>query len=413
MKSSLAAGTLLLAGFLLGALAVRTVHETNPDVRSVEVPEIVFPSAALKQWFPPVSQYDTGGQPLDDESFGALMTALDDALNASETLSDFEQEGDIHLWNFVRRLMRPRITEAQSERIAAYMEELQARHPDHSEKIAHHAASLAILYGDAVPDVPPFSWGPGTFQHAASAFDPVSDGGAFTEAHVDALLAWIHTALAMPETANDFDREAVRYFGELGRILQQAELGEQQSDRVFASLDRMKRSNEQYIDTMERELDELRSFIPGGIPPNILANDTEGIEFALDEYRGNIVVLIFSGHWCGPCRVEYPYHRFMLELYEDKPVVLLGVNSDGELETIRQAKIDEGLDYRTWWDGHATVPTAGPIATAWNVLEWPTIYILDEAGVIRHVDKRGGDLIAAVDRMLAQMTERDSGSGQQ
>lgn len=413
MKNSLAAGTLLLAGFLLGALAVRTVHETNPDVRSVEVPEIVFPSAALKQWFPPVSQYDTGGQPLDDESFGALMTALDDALNASETLSDFEQEGDIHLWNFVRRLMRPRITEAQSERIAAYMEELQARHPDHSEKIAHHAASLAILYGDAVPDVPPFSWGPGTFQHAASAFDPVSDGGAFTEAHVDALLAWIHTALAMPETANDFDREAVRYFGELGRILQQAELGEQQSGRVFASLDRMKGSNEQYIDTMERELDKLRSFIPGGIPPNIVANDTEGIEFALDEYRGNIVVLIFSGHWCGPCRVEYPYHRFMLELYEDKPVVLLGINSDGELDTIRQAKIDEGLAYRTWWDGHATVPTAGPIATAWNVLEWPTIYILDEDGVIRHVDKRGGDLIAAVDRMLAEMAERDSGSGQQ
>lgn len=413
MKNSLAAGTLLLAGFLLGALAVRTVHETNPDVRSVEVPEIVFPSAALKQWFPPVSQYDTGGQPLDDESFGALMTALDDALNASETLSDFEQEGDIHLWNFVRRLMRPRITEAQSERIAAYMEELQVRHPDHSEKIAHHAASLAILYGDAVPDVPPFSWGPGTFQHAASAFDPVSDGGAFTEAHVDALLAWIHTALAMPETANDFDREAVRYFGELGRILQQAELGEQQSGRVFASLDRMKGSNEQYIDTMERELDKLRSFIPGGIPPNIMANDTEGIEFALDEYRGNIVVLIFSGHWCGPCRVEYPYHRFMLELYEDKPVVLLGINSDGELDTIRQAKIDEGLAYRTWWDGHATVPTAGPIATAWNVLEWPTIYILDEDGVIRHLDKRGGDLIATVDRMLAEMTERDSGSGQQ
>ena len=173
MKNSLAAGALLLAGFLLGVVALQTAHETNPDVRSVEVPEIVFPSAALKQWFPPVSEYDTGGQPLDDESFGALMTALDEALNAGETLSDFGQEGDIHLWNFVRRLMRPRITEAQSERIAAYMEELQARHPDHSDAIAHHAGSLAILYADAVPSVPPFSWGPGTFQHAASTFDSI------------------------------------------------------------------------------------------------------------------------------------------------------------------------------------------------------------------------------------------------
>lgn len=413
MKNSLAAGALLLAGFLLGVVAVRTVPEANPDVLPDEIPGIVFPSAALKQWFPPVSEYDTGGEPLDDESFAALMSALDDALNAGETLSDFGQEGDIHLWNFVRRLMRARITETQSERIAAYMEELQARHPDHSDAIAHHAGSLAILYADAVPRVPPFSWGPGTFQHAASAFDSMVGGGAFTDAHVDALLDWIHTALTMPETANDFDREAVRYFGELGRILQRAELTGQQYDRVFASLDEIKGSNGQYIDTMERELDKLRNFIPGGIPPNIVANDTEGIEFALDEYRGNIVVLIFSGHWCGPCRVEYPYHRFMLELYEDKPVVLLGVNSDGQLETIRQTKADEGLDYRTWWDGHTTVPTAGAIATAWNVLEWPTIYILDEDGVIRHVDKRGGDLIATVDRMLAEMGERDAGSGQQ
>ena len=42
---------------------------------------------------------------------------------------------------------------------------------------------------------------------------------------------------------------------------------------------------------------------------------------------------------------------------------------------------------------------------------WPTIYILDEDGVIRHVDKRGGDLIATVDRMLAEMAGRDSEAG--
>ena len=52
-----------------------------------------------------------------------------------------------------------------------------------------------------------------------------------------------------------------------------------------------------------------------------------------------------------------------------------------------------------------------PHATAWNVLTWPMIYILDEDGVIRHVDKRGGDLIATVDRMLAEMAGGDSVAG--
>ena len=408
MKKRLVSGALVLVGFVLGVLAVRAVGGTNPATPSAEMPDIVFPAAALKQWFPPVSEYETGGQPLDDEGFEALMAALDVALNAEETLADFGVEGDIHLWNFVRRLVRPRITEAQSETIAAYMEELQARHPDHSNAIAHHAASLTVLYADAMPSTPVFSWGPGSFQSASFAFDSITDGGVFTDAHVDALLTWIHTALTMPETANDFGQEASRYFGELSRILQRAELTDQQNDRVFALMDEIKASNEEFAETVDKELNTLRSLIPGGVAPNIVGEDTDGIEFPLRDYRGNIVVVIFSGHWCAPCRVEYPYHRFMLELYKDKPVVLLGVNSDGDLETIRQAKIDEGLDYRTWWDGHAAIPTAGPIATAWQVMTWPQIFILDADGVVSHVDKRGGDLIATVDRMLVEMTEREA-----
>ena len=263
MKKRLVSGALVLVGFVLGVLAVRAVGGTNPATPSAEMPDIVFPAAALKQWFPPVSEYETGGQPLDDEGFEALMAALDVALNAEETLADFGVEGDIHLWNFVRRLVRPRITEAQSETIAAYMEELQARHPDHSNAIAHHAASLTVLYADAMPSTPVFSWGPGSFQSASFAFDSITDGGVFTDAHVDALLTWIHTALTMPETANDFGQEASRYFGELSRILQRAELTDQQNDRVFALMDEIKASNEEFAETVDKELNTLRSLIPG------------------------------------------------------------------------------------------------------------------------------------------------------
>ena len=76
-------------------------------------------------------------------------------------LADFGQEGDIHLWNFVRRLARPEVTEAQRERIAAYMEGLQERHPDHSGMIAHHAASVALVFADAMPTTPAFTMTPG------------------------------------------------------------------------------------------------------------------------------------------------------------------------------------------------------------------------------------------------------------
>ena len=80
------------------------------------------------------------------------------------------------------------------------------------------------------------------------------------------------------------------------------------------------------------------------------------------------------------------------------PSVLLGVNSDSDFQTIVRAKAREGLGYRTWWDGS----TQGPISTDWNVWGWPSTFILDEDGVILHVNKRGETLIKAVDAVLAR-----------
>ena len=155
----------------------------------------------------------------------------------------------------------------------------------------------------------------------------------------------------------------------------------------------------------ERALLRVESFTPGRVAPNIVGKDTEGVEFALEDYRGNIVVLIFSGEWCGPCIGEYPYHHFILEQYRDDPLVLLGVNSDGNVETIREAKASgKAPAYRTWWDGHAVVATSGPIATTWGVTGWPAIYVIDEEGVIRHVrNTRGGQLIATVEELLREL----------
>ena len=88
-------------------------------------------------------------------------------------------------------------------------------------------------------------------------------------------------------------------------------------------------------------------------------------------------------------------------------MVLLSVNSDAALETALDAKRTEGLHYRTWWDGHSQpgavlAATDGPIATAWGVRGWPMSYVLDEQGVIRYVNKFGGDLIAVVDKLVKE-----------
>ena len=127
----------------------------------------------------------------------------------------------------------------------------------------------------------------------------------------------------------------------------------------------------------------------------------------LSDYRGKVVVLTFSGDWCVICRSEYPYQRFLEELYADWPFAIVGVNSDSSPEAARAARAKRGLSYPTWWEARGTGGTRGPIASAYNLYGWPTIYVLDAEGVIRFVDVRDEDLLKAV-RQLLEETQRSS-----
>jgi peroxiredoxin len=97
----------------------------------------------------------------------------------------------------------------------------------------------------------------------------------------------------------------------------------------------------------------------------------------------------------------YPHERSLVKRLEDKPFALLGVNSDTK-ERVRQAIKKENITWRSWWDGGNT---GGPIAKAWNVSGWPTIYVLDAKGVIRYKNVRERKMDEAVDKLLAELEE--------
>jgi hypothetical protein len=95
----------------------------------------------------------------------------------------------------------------------------------------------------------------------------------------------------------------------------------------------------------------------------------------------------------------YPHERSLVKRLEGKPFVLLGVNSDSK-DRLRRAMKKENITWRSWWDGGNT---SGPIAKAWNIKGWPTIYVLDHKGVIRHRDLRDKDLDEAIDSLLKEL----------
>ena len=408
MKKPQAVLMVAIASFILGVVASEFVLPGAGAATPAES-EWQLPVAAQREWFPPISDYATEGGTLDDEKFEALMTAVDQAMTAEETLADFTREAEIHLMNFIRRLSPSEISEDQKERIESYLAALAEAHPDHAGVI-NGRASLVDSYSEPSDRPPvPLSISLRLFEMEED-FNP--DGGLFDDAMLDEMMARLDVALNVPETLASFGQEARFYLGSINFRLQQGRLSPEQVERVAGYYEDLKAKHPEAAEMIDGEIFVVRNLVPGNVAPNIVGTDTDGVEFALEEYRGNIVAVIFTGQWCGPCRGEYPYHRFVLENYGDRPIVLLGVNSDAELETARRAKIDENLPYRTWWDGHSQpdadiVAAEGPIATEWNVSGWPAIYILDEEGVIRYVNKRGGEFIAALDELWMEKLMRD------
>jgi hypothetical protein len=89
----------------------------------------------------------------------------------------------------------------------------------------------------------------------------------------------------------------------------------------------------------------------------------------------------------------YPHERSLVEQWKDAPFAIVGVNSDTDLTKLRPRLAEERITWRSFWNGPDG--TKGSIAKAWHVTAWPTVYVIDHEGVIRH-KSHGGDAMDAV-----------------
>ncbi|QDV38740.1 TlpA disulfide reductase family protein [Tautonia plasticadhaerens] len=144
------------------------------------------------------------------------------------------------------------------------------------------------------------------------------------------------------------------------------------------------------------ELFAARSLNVGQTAPEIEGADHEGKPFTLGETRGKVVLLTFTGSWCGPCVAMYPQMRELRSRHQDEPFAIVSVDTDTEVEALKEAIASGEITWRCWWDGG----TDGPITTRWGIDSFPSIFVLDRHGVIRFKDVRGDDLDRAVANLL-------------
>ena len=221
----------------------------------------------------------------------------------------------------------------------------------------------------------------------------------FADAEIDELIETLDTLVAREKDPAKWGASSRIHFWRFQNRLEQGTLAPPQEARIVAYLDDLAKKHPDAAETIAKSREGILTRGIGKIAPDITGKDLDGVPFKLSDYRGKVVVVYFSGEWCGPCRGEYPYQRLMLEVFKDQPFTILSVNSD-TLEVAKKAKIEKKLDYRSWWDGDQKETTKGPIATAWNVTGWPAIYVLDPTGAIRFVNLRNENVLVAVRQLM-------------
>jgi peroxiredoxin len=127
------------------------------------------------------------------------------------------------------------------------------------------------------------------------------------------------------------------------------------------------------------DLRRFRNLAVGQRAPEIEGQDVDGNPFKLSDYRGRVVLLTFSGNWCGPCRAMYPQERALVEQLKGRRFALLSVNTDHERETLRRSMSRGDITWRCWWESGVQ----GPICSRWSIEGFPQVYLLDHKGVIR------------------------------
>ena len=93
-----------------------------------------------------------------------------------------------------------------------------------------------------------------------------------------------------------------------------------------------------------------------------------------------------------------PHEKAMVERLKARPFSLIGINSDGDRSVLNKILKEQQITWKNVVDGS----TEGPVSTQWGINSWPTVYVLDAKGVIRHTGLRGEELEKAVVKLLAE-----------
>ncbi|WP_172373668.1 peroxiredoxin family protein [Sporosarcina jiandibaonis] len=146
-------------------------------------------------------------------------------------------------------------------------------------------------------------------------------------------------------------------------------------------------------DLIDENIDTESGLDKNKLAPDFKLTTLTGETVSLSDYKGKTVILNFWASWCPPCRVEMPYmENYYEENKDSENVEILAVNmtkterGGGDKIGKVQGFVDElELTFPILLD------EAGDVMKLYQVMAYPTTYIINPDGIITDVEIRGLD----------------------
>ena len=108
--------------------------------------------------------------------------------------------------------------------------------------------------------------------------------------------------------------------------------------------------------------------------PNFKLSDLDGKDFALQDYKGKVVLLDFWATWCPPCVMSSPEVEKLNKDYDGKDFAVLSLSLDQSEDPVRSFIKRRGLTNRV-----AMVKDSG-VDTLYDVQGIPSFFLIDKQG---------------------------------
>ena len=123
--------------------------------------------------------------------------------------------------------------------------------------------------------------------------------------------------------------------------------------------------------------------------------DVNDNDLSLSDYKGQLVLIEFWASWCPYCQAENPVLVMLHNAYKNKGFNILGISLDTDKNKWIDGIENENLGYDHVSDLRGF---DSPVAKLYGVGNIPTLYLLEENGVIILITNSAFDLATKVEQ---------------